>query len=205
MVATPETRSWTLEDVRRAIWLAYGGPTPERPRLPDLADHLGVSVRTVQRWLSGTNQPAPKHAQRLRELTAPPAAVLGRQRQERSHLEGTLLAMNAPRGRAMPRTVRDMGWHHPHRLWHLRNDELQLERLMVTRLDPIKPTPTPAGWKVIAAITFDNQPLALAGKYQVLDDVGPWRVAVRPELVSKGRHEVWLASAPTVDITELPH
>lgn len=105
----------------------------------------------------------------------------------------------------MPRSVRDMGWHHPHRLWHLRNEQLQLERLMVTRLDPVKPTTTPTGWSVVAAITFDNQPLALGGKYQILDQIAPWRVTVRPELVDKGRHEAWLASAPTVDITQLSH
>lgn len=192
-------------DLRQALWLSVGGRTPDKIPTGDIAHRLGVTQRTVQRWLTTESAPSASHAAALRALISPPPEILTRQRQERGHLEPQLLAIQSPRGRAMSAQVRAMGWHKPHRLMLAESDDLQLRRLMVTIESPVKPPAVPRGWTVRASITFDNQPLAALAKFDILDRVSPWRVTVRPELLAKGRHEAWLASAPDIDITAVPH
>jgi hypothetical protein len=44
--------------------------------------------------------------------------------------------------------------------------------------------------------TYADRPSALVAKYDALDRLGPWRVAVSASLVDDGRHECWLDTAP---------
>ncbi|WP_347350388.1 hypothetical protein [Intrasporangium sp.] len=197
--------AWSPAQLRQAIWLGYGGRSATALPTRAFAGEVGVSQRTVQRWLAGTSRPNPAHAARLRGLLTPPADVLARQAKDRSHLQAQLIAIRSPRGRAISAQVRAMGWHEPHRLIHLTHTGYGLNRLMVVILHSVKPAPIPPGWAVTAAITYENRPLALIAKHQILEQVAPWRIAVRADLLAKGRHEAWLDTAPPIDITTLPH
>lgn len=202
--APPPPRPWTLSELRTAAYLSHGG-TPARPDVTALARHVGVTPRTVQRWLAGDTRPTPGNAAKLRAALLPDAEVLARQRDERRFAETATVAMAAPRGRRIADAWLKQGWHTPHLLQHLRHPHLHAERLTVTLAHPAKPTPTPRGWTVVASITYPNRPLALLGKHQILDHVAAYRIVLRPALAAKGRTDCWLDTAPTTDITTLKH
>lgn len=202
-VALDEVRPWTADELRRAMALAHSNAPAAVPAGPDLkkaAAAAGVSVRTVQRWLSGDSRPRPDNARALRASLAPSADILRRQQMDRQH-QVTLAASLAhdatlKRPRPATRQARTLGWHTPHVLWLLHHEQLGICRLMVSMAHPVKPTAIPAGWTLRDRATYGDRPSALVAKYDALDRLGPWRVAVSASLVDDGRHECWLDTAP---------
>lgn len=95
----PTTRS-TLQDAMRA----YGGTR-------GVAQQLGVSQRTVQRWLKGTHRPSGTNRQRVRGLERDPnvrAAVRPPRRSNRLRRQGARVVIDAnqgPRGYERPRVI----------------------------------------------------------------------------------------------------
>lgn len=191
-----EGRSWTTSELRRAIWLGYGGISPRRPATPQVAAEIGVSVRSLQRWLSGRSHPSPQHAAALRAALAPPVDVLARQAQDRKHAIAAVRELARTRYRPASKQWRTLGWHQPHDLRLLHHERLGILRTVVGLAAPAKPFVIPAGWTEREVTHFPNRPAAVVAKHEILDRVAPWRIRARADLVADGRHEVWLDVAP---------
>lgn len=199
----PETaaaaRQWTLTELRQGIWLGYGaGDTHAHPGVAAFAAAVGVSARTVRRWLAGSNAPSPARVATIRAALSPPADVLARQRMDRRHAEAAVKELARSRPRAASKQWRAQGWHLPHCVWLMHHEVLQIRRVMVARAQPARSTVFPDGWVIHAQLTLPTRPAAVLVKHDILDQVAPWRVRVRADLVEDGRHESWLDTAPPV-------
>lgn len=193
---TTDARGWTPAELRRAIWLGYGGHSPDRPATGRLAAEVGVSARSLQRWLRGDSLPSAEHAAQLRAALAPPRDVLTRQDQDRQHARAAVVQLEHDPSGTAAATLRKMKWDQPHTVWIIQNDDLQIRRVTVTRSRPARPIEIPPGWYLVDRHAYSSRPLAVLARTKILEAVGPWRILVRPEVVGKGRHEAWLASAP---------
>lgn len=189
---TEQTQVWDAEQLRRAIWLSLP-PTPAgNPSLKAAATATGVSVRSVQRWLSGASKPSGEHAAGLRSAMLPPPDVLARQRDEQRWATEAAAVIGAPRGRGVDPVWRSRGWHKPHRLRILHHKELKISRTHVGLANPAKRYYPPAGWRVVSEQIYPHRPAALLAKHEHLDQIAGVRLVVRADLVDTGRHECWL-------------
>ncbi len=192
-----DARAWSAGELRQAIWLGYGGISPRRPATSQIAAEIGVSVRSLQRWLSGRSHPSPQHAAALRAALAPPSDVLARQAQDRTHAIAAVRELARTRYRPASKQWRAQGWHQPHDLRLLHHERLGILRTVVGIAAPVKPFVTPTGWTQLEVAHFPNRPTAVVAKHEILDRVAPWRIRTRAGLVADGRHEVWLDIAPS--------
>lgn len=193
---TTQTRGWSAEELRRAMWLAHGGVSPSRPATSRVAAAAGLSTRTVQRWLAGEATPTADHAAALRSVLYPDAKTVAAERMERRHAEAAAKELSRARPRPASSQWRQMRWHEPHILWLLHHEDLGVNRTMITRSTTTKPVEIPAGWTLIDRATFPNRPLAVMTKHSLLEEMSPWRVQLREGLVDAGVSESWLGTAP---------
>lgn len=193
-------RAWTPEELRRAIWLGYGGISPARPATGAVAAAAGVSARTIQRWLAGTSKPSPEHATQLRAALSPDPKALLSQAMQVNHFRTAATELERPRARAASSQWRAQRWHEPHTLWLLHHEDLGLCRAMLTRAQPARPVEIPPGWTLLDRVTYPTRPRAGLAKHALLEKVEPWRIRIRedlvaPGLVDAGRDEAWLDTA----------
>lgn len=191
---TEQTQMWDDEQLRRAIWLALPPTTAGNPSLEAAATATGVSVRSVQRWLSGTCTPSAEHATALRTALLPPPQILVRQHEQRVWAIEANKVIGAPRGRGVDPSWRSQGWHKPHVLRILHHAELGISRIAVGLAAPAKRYYPPHGWVTESETTYPHWPAALLAKHAHLDQVAGHRVRIRPALLGKGRHECWMVS-----------
>lgn len=199
-------RPWSAQELRRAIWLGYGGSSPARPATSAAAAAAGLTARTLQRWLAGTSRPSPEHAAQLRAALSPAPKALLSQAMQANHFHTAAVELERPRARAASSQWRAQRWHEPHTLWLLHHEDLQICRAMLTRAQPARPIEIPTGWTLLDRATYPNRPRAGLAKHALLELAGPWRIKIRddltaPGLVDAGRDETWLDTAP---IRQLP-
>lgn len=194
-------RRWSAGELRQAIWLGYGGISPRRPATVRVAAEIGVSARSVQRWLAGRSQPSAGHAAALRAALAPPSDVLVRQAQDHKHAIAAARELARTRYRPASKQWRTQGWHQPHDLRLLHHERLGIARTVVSRATAAKPFAIPAGWTSLEVVRYPNRPTAIMAKHELLERVAPWRVRVRPDLAVDGRHEMWLDTGPPATLT----
>ena len=149
VIVVDENRSWSLAELRYAIWLGYGGRSPEHPSITRFASAVGVSARTVGRWLSGVSRPDPLRARTIRAALAPPAEVLSRQERERGATVVAAKELARSRPTMASRPWRKAGWDQPHVCWLLHHEHLGIERVMVTKARPVHGTDIPSGWTLV--------------------------------------------------------
>lgn len=193
-----EYRSWSSDQLRHAMWLALPPTSAGNPAIATAASIVGVSPRSVQRWLAGDSVPSVAHTIALRAAVFPSREVLEQQQDERRWAWESAAVIGARGGRGVNDVWRQQGWHKPHLLRILKHQEWGLERPFVGLGNPAKRYYPPGGWAVVSEETFPHRPAALIAKHDKLDEVAANRVAVRADLVSSGRHECWLTSTQTV-------
>lgn len=202
-VSPSASRGWTLLELRRAMWLGYGGRSPDQPALSAVAAELRVTPRTVRRWVTGTSRPKPLRADMIRAALAPPAVILRRERMDLSNAVAAARELSRSRPRAASRQWRANNWHQPHLLWLMHQERLGIVRVMLTLASPTHPSEIPVGWVLVDRVNVVSRPAGTIAKQHVLDSVAPWRIRIREGLVDDGRHECWLDTAPDVALSDL--
>lgn len=182
---------WSAEDLAHALWLALPPAPRGGPDLGAVASALGVSRRSVQRWLAGASRPTDAHAASLRALIAPPAQALRVQADEARWAYEAAALIGAARGRGISPAWRARGWHRPHRLQVLALPDLGLHRVEVVLADPAK-RPTYGAWELVSSQVYPHRPAALVAKHELLEVHQDRRVRIRAGLVSTGQHLCWL-------------
>lgn len=193
--ATGSAEVWSAADLAHALWLALGPAPRGGPDLGAAAAALGVTRRSVQRWLSGTTHPTDAHAAALRTLIAPPSQALRAQADEARWAREAAALIGAARGRGISPAWRARGWHRPHLMQVLAQPDLGVRRVEVVLADPVK-RPSRGGWELVSSQAYPHRPAALVAKHELLEVHRARRVRIRPGLVSAGQHLCWLAASP---------
>lgn len=185
---TTDQRLWTAAELKHALAITFGTTRLGTPRLTEPARMIGITPRSLQRWLTGQRHPSPEHTLALRQALLPDPEVLTRQAREHERaLEATQL-----KPRTWPRQWKTQNWHRPHTLSILTNPQLRISRPAVHLTDPAKKYYPPPGWHITSTTNHPNRPTAILAKHQLLQDNAATRIAAGKHLLDKGRSECWI-------------
>lgn len=174
----PTSSAWTPEELRRALLLAY-------PTLREAAAQIGVSPRTVQRWLAVSNAPKPEHARALRRVLAPAPDVLRRQQEELELAQHAVALLRNTRASVIPHSWRVRRWHQPHTLMIWQHDDLGISRPVIHNSSAARRYEK--GWHPVGReLQFPHQPAAVVARGELLEQFADRRVAVRRQLCPVG-------------------
>lgn len=199
-----DPRAWTLPELRKAFALAYGTTRSGAPQVQPVADRLGVTPRSVQRWLAGTSAPRPDRLEQLRQAILPDPLVLGQQEDLRLWAENAARAMGARRPRLDPQWIAQ-GWHTPHRLLVLADPAMGIRRPAIEIVARSTSNRSyGSSWLVTDELPLPHRPAALLVRHALLDSVAAWRVRVHRSFTD-GHTLCWLNDAPTPPLKDLAH
>lgn len=197
-------RDWALPELRHAITLAYGPTRTGHPNVTRIASQLGVTPRSVQRWLAGNTTPKPHRLTQLRQALLPDPLVLAQQADERRWAQQAAAAMAVPRGRGLDPQWVAQHWHKPHRLLVLTNPAAGISRPTIELVNRAKTPPTQQHWTREDVVELPHRPAALLVRGALLEAIAPWRIRVH-HTYTTGHTLCWLTSAPTPLLSALAH
>lgn len=172
------------------------------------ADALGVSPRTVRRWLHDRPDRSGVPARRLEQLMtvlAPTAATRRREELDLEQAEQGLSRIRMGARRGDHAQWANTGWLQPHTVAVLDLPDIGLRRVAVTRDSAATTARMRRGAVLLDQVTVSNRFAATVVRHQVLEQVFPWRVEAGPAVLAKGHTQVWLTSAPLPSLEVLAH
>ena len=196
------TRAWTLEEIQLAVRLSYGVRRSGHPNVGPVAAQLGVSERSVQRWLAGSSQPRPERLEQLRAVLMPDPGVLRRQERDVEVARGAVSALGARKAVRATGHWRRESWHRPHLLFVLERDDLGIRCPAIRLEDSVKAGAVPVSWKVVEVVEARTRPEAVLVRGELLQQVEAWRVRVAPQW-SSASSMCWLSGAPSPALGDL--
>lgn len=198
---------WTVKQLAGVLALSYGSGPGGGPDTAAAAVALGVSRRTVQRWLHGSNrQLARIPADRVRAITQPAPMVLRQESQAAGFARDAIIRIALPKGRGVDPVWREQRWLEQHLVVVLevavapgvRVRQATISRGHTRSMQALRRRGEIADFTVVGT-RFHATVLV----HELLDRVGPWRVLPRDGVVAAGRTQTWLATAPEVDLDQL--
>lgn len=198
---------WTVKQLAGVLALSYGARPGGGPDTEAAAVALGVSRRTVQRWLHGSNrQRARIPADRLLQITRPDPMVLRQEKQAADYAREAIARIALPKGRGVEEVWRVQRWLEPHLVAVL---EVEVAPGVVLRQATISRGHTKSMQALRrrgAVADFTVVPTrfhATVLVHELLQRVQPWRVLPMLGAVSAGRTQTWSATAAVVDLDQL--
>ena len=198
---------WTVKQLSGVLALSYGVSPGGGPNTAAAAAALGVSRRTVQRWLHGSNrQRAGIPAQRLLQITRPAPMVLRQEEQAVDYAREAIAQIALPKGRGVEQVWRVQRWLEPHLVAVLEVEvapgvvlrQAAVSRGQTKSLQALRRRGEVADFTVVPT-RFHATVLV----HELLQRVQPWRVMPMAGTVSVGRTQTWSATAVVVDLDQL--
>jgi transcriptional regulator with XRE-family HTH domain len=189
--------------------LVFGHTARGRLDTRAAAEDLGVSRRTVQRWLHGAADeppaiPAARLAQII-ELSRPDPEVLEQERRDAQYAREAIRSVALPRGRGILPAWRERQWIEPHlvAVVEVPRTGLGLRQVAVTRVAGRALQDLHRRGQVLDFTTVETRFHATALAHELLRMLDPWRVQPPASLVKQAPTRTWVADAPTVDLSHL--
>lgn len=198
---------WTHRRLRLVVGVAFGMNARGQPHTAAAAAALGVSQRTVQRWLHGTDRTLARlPAGRLEQIQAaarPDPETLRQEEIAARYAHEAIAQIAAPGGAGVLAAWRQQKWLEPHLVAVLELWGLGLRQVAITRAsDRALPELHKRG-KVLSHTTLASRFHATALVAALLTQLDPWRVMTPPGVVKQGRTQTWVADAPAVILHDL--
>lgn len=195
---------WTRARLERVMCLRFGFAADDGPDTAAAATAMGVSRRTVQRWLHADHGRSIAHipARRLEQLIAlllpDPQTMAGEDQQVR-YAQKAIDGLPLPRKIGIKPAWERQRWLEPHRVavieipvHHLRIRQLAIARDVPERVREIE-----RRGSVIDQAVVPTRFHATVLGHEVLVDVGPWRFEAGGDQVAQGYTQAWIAEAST--------
>lgn len=198
---------WTVKQLAEVLALSYGTGPRGGPNTAATAVDLGVSRRTVQRWLHGSNrQRAGIPANRLTQITRPDPLVLQHEAQAADYAREAIARIALPKGRGVLEAWQVQRWLEPHLVAVLDVTvapgvlvrQATISRGHTKSMQALRRRGQIADFTVVPT-RFHATVLV----HELLGRVGPWRVLPRMGTVKVGRTQTWSVTAPMVDLDQL--
>lgn len=203
---TPRRPMWTRARLMRVLKLRYGQNRLGHVNTAAAAEGMGVSPRTMQRWLAGRTgrQVAhlpPARREQLVELLTPSAERVRDEQREADYARRALEQAQRPDG-ILP-SWSERGWMEPHQVLLLAVRSLGVRQLAINRVSAPRSETLRRRGEVLSTLVVPTRFHATAVLRQVLQDVQPWRFQTSPSQVRQGMTQCWLDDAPPVDLPEV--
>ncbi|GAA4757974.1 hypothetical protein GCM10023328_47260 [Modestobacter marinus] len=195
--------AWTRDQLAVALLMLFGPARRGGPDTAAAAVELGVSRRTVQRWLrapAGARAPmSSAHAEAVRALAGVDEQVRRDEQRTAGYARDALERIALPKGRGVLPAWREQQWLDQHlvTITELDHGVLQAALTRVTSRS------RPRDGQVVAFRVVPTRFHAQLLVHEVLTAVSPWRVRGRVWAPKQGSTRTWLPGAPDVDLDEL--
>lgn len=197
---------WTHHRLRIVLGTAFGLNSRGGPDTAVAAAALGVSRRTVQRWLHGADRalvhlPASRLEQ-IRRAARPDAESLRQEETAARYARAAIERITSPGSAGVLPAWQERHWLEPHLVAVLGLPVLGLNQVAVSRASERTLPDLRKRGKVRSHTTVPTRFHATALAQELLAQMDAWRVLTPPGVVKQGRTQTWLASAPTPKLSE---
>lgn len=201
---------WTRARLERVMRLRFG----EAPRggvdTVAVAAAMGVSRRTVQRWLHARSGRALTHLpagrrQQLIELLRPSAQRLQHEDDQQRYAAGVVAGLVAYPDEVQPGWLQKR-WLEPHLVVILEvqvTAHSRIRQVTTLRNEPERLAALRRRGRVVAVVPVPTNFHATLLIHRVLRLVGPWRYQAQPKQVKRGWTATWTTDAPHVTLGEV--
>ena len=209
--ASPQAKgpTWTAARLRRVMALRFGSSNTGGPNTAAVAAEMGVSRRTVQRWLharhgrSLAHIPPPRLAQLIR-LLLPDEGTLARERQQERYALKAIAGLGLPRKMGILPSWEKQRWLEAHQvsIIEVRVGQSRIRQFVVARHNSPRSAEAARRGKVVDQVQVPTRFHATVLVHQVLDEVHGWRFQAGTDQVSQGFTQAWLTDAPTISLAD---
>lgn len=203
--------AWTRARLERALCLRFGVRAGGRPDTAAAAEALGVSRRTVQRWLRASHGrslahiPSRRLDQFMSMLLPAPETLAGEARQA-SYARKAIGGLHLPRKMGILPSWEKQRWLEQHVVVVLEVPfyHLRIRQLAVARNDSTKMAQLRRRGKVVDLAVVDTRFHATVLVHDTLTVMAPWRFQADPAQVSQGFTQAWMVerSTPATHLTQ---
>lgn len=196
---------WTRARLERVMCLRFGfGHDPASPDTAAAAAAMGVTRRTVQRWLHADHGRSvahipPKRREQLIELLQPAAETLAREEQQARYARKAIDGLRLPRKMGIKPAWEKQRWLEPHRVAVLEIPvrHLKIRQLAIARDEPSRVAELTRRGKVVDEATVPTRFHATVLVHQVLTEMAPWRFQAGGDQVTQGFTQAWMVESST--------
>lgn len=201
----PTQPTWTRTRLFRVLQLRFGSNSSGGVDTAAAATALGVSPRTVRRWLAGRSGRQLAHipARRLEQLITllqPAAERLRDEEQSVSYAREAITQLRLPRNIGVLPSWRSRRWDEQHLVAVLGLRKAGIRQLTVTRTGTRASDDLRRRGDVLDFVVVPTRFHATVLIHEVLHQVGPWRFQANPRSVRQGPTYAWLDDAPAVNL-----
>lgn len=196
--------AWTRARLARVMCLRFGFAGDGGPDTAAAAAAMGVTRRTVQRWLHADHGRSLAHipARRREQLIAlllPAAETMAREAQQARYAAKAIEGLGLPRKMGIKPAWERQRWLEPHLVVVL---EVPVEHLRIRQLAVCRNAPERVGeverrGKVVDRAIVPSRFHATLLAHQVLAELAPWRFEAGPGQVAQGYTQAWMVEPST--------
>lgn len=195
--------TWTRARLERVMSLRFGFAPGGGANTAAAAAAMGVSRRTVQRWLHAKHGRSlahipPKRLEQLRILLLPNEATLAKEDQQARYAARAIDGLHLPRKMGVKPAWERQRWLEQHlvvvleiKVQRLRIRQLAIGRSSLKKLDEFKRRGT-----IVDQVEVPTRFHATLLMHKVLSELAPWRFQAGEEQVVQGFTQAWVGDAP---------
>lgn len=195
---------WTRARLERMMALRFGFAPDGRPDTAAAAAAMGVSRRTVQRWLHARHgrsiaQIPPRRRDQLIRLLVPGSETLARELQQTVYASQAIEGLRLPREMGIKPAWKTQHWLEPHLVvvLEIRVATQRIRQLAVARNTPDRIRELTKRGKVVDQVVVDTRFHATVVVHQILQQLTPWRFQAGTTQVTQGFTQAWIVERST--------
>lgn len=196
---------WTRARLARVMGLRFGTNSLGHVDARAAADALGVSPRTVRRWLAGRSgrelaHIPPRRLRQLIEVLQPSVERRRDEQREADYARSAIEQLQLPRKMGVLPSWQKRQWTEPHMVAVIAIRTAGIRQLAVMRSGAKTGATLRRRGTLLDFVVVPTRFHATVLVHQVLTDLSPWRFQAKPDSVLQGVTFAWLDDAPAVDL-----
>lgn len=205
---SPATPTWTRARLLRAMSLRFGTAVHGGPDTAAAAEAMGVSRRTVQRWLHARHGRSlahipPKRLARLIELLQPDPGTVAREAQQARYATKAIGGLHLGRKAGIKPAWEKQKWLEPHLVvvLEIKAGTYKIRQLAVARAEVAKTDDLKKRGKIVDQAVVPTRFHATLLTHKVLTELAPWRFQAGADQVLQGYTQAWFADSPETHLS----
>lgn len=204
---------WTRARLGRVLGLRFGLARNGHPDTVAVSQAMGVSRRTVQRWLHAASGRSlahipPRRLEQLLTLLRPSEETLLKEEQQARYAAKAVDGLHLPRKMGIKPSWERQRWLEPHTVSILEvnlGKGLRIRQVTTGRTSTLDTAELRRRGHVLHQVQVPTRFHATLLTHSVLQHVGPWRFHAGTDQLQQGFTQAWIADAPEVDLHSLAH
>lgn len=202
---------WTRARLARVLQLRFGVGRAGHPDTAAVASAMGVSRRTVQRWLHTSSGRSLAHIpdrrlEQLLLLLGPSEETIRKEAQKARYATKAISGLHLPRKMGIKPAWERQRWLEQHTVSILETTQagqVKIRQLTTSRTTALDAAELRRRGRLVSQVEVPTRFHATVLTHAVLGRVGPWRFHAGTDQLQQGFTQAWIADAPQVDLAQV--